>query len=219
MPFARAFPRLAFTLTLLVILVRTTLAGSITLNWTAPGDDGLIGRAARYDLRYSNKPITVANFATATLASGLPAPAGCGTVETFRIDGLVTGLPYYFAIKAMDAAGNWSTISNVIVRGPQEPAGAPFTPALAFSAPWPNPAREMVHFSWSLPDARPARVEVFDMSGRRVRLLLDGPGAPGTEDLLFDLRDDAGRRLSPGIYLVRARLGDKVLTRRLVATR
>ena len=39
----------------------TTLAagshttGSVTLTWTAPGDDGISGRATRYDIRYSSE--------------------------------------------------------------------------------------------------------------------------------------------------------------------
>ena len=44
-----------------------------TVNWTAPGDDGSVGRASVYDLRYSNLPLTAANFSLATRITGLPA--------------------------------------------------------------------------------------------------------------------------------------------------
>ena len=37
--------------------------GSVTLIWTAPGDDSLTGTATRYDIRYSLFPITDENFA------------------------------------------------------------------------------------------------------------------------------------------------------------
>ena len=47
-----------------------TSAVSVTLRWTAPGDDGLAGRATRYDLRYSKTLITAANFASATVVNG-----------------------------------------------------------------------------------------------------------------------------------------------------
>src|SRR5258706_620058 len=38
-----------------------------TLSWTAPGDDGIIGTAASYDIRFrTDVPLTEANWGTAT---------------------------------------------------------------------------------------------------------------------------------------------------------
>lgn len=87
---------------------------SMALRWTAPGDDGTSGTAASYDVRYSSNPITAANFAAATAASGEPAPTAAGTVQTFTITGLLNGSPYYVAMKTTDSAGNVSVISNVV---------------------------------------------------------------------------------------------------------
>jgi chitodextrinase len=87
---------------------------SLTLNWTAPGDDSLAGRAAQYDLRYSTATITAANFSSATRLTGMAAPAVVGTTETATVTGLSPGTTYYFAIKAGDDAGNWALISNVV---------------------------------------------------------------------------------------------------------
>ena len=89
-------------------------ATSITLNWTAPGDDSLTGTAAQYDIRYSTSLITAANFTSATQASGEPAPKAPGQAETFTVTGLTPGTTYYFAIKTADEAANWSGISNVV---------------------------------------------------------------------------------------------------------
>ncbi len=89
-------------------------ATSITLNWTAPGDDSLTGTAAQYDVRYSTSLITAANFASASQASGEAAPKAPGQAETFTVTGLTPGTLYYFAIKTADEAANWSGISNVV---------------------------------------------------------------------------------------------------------
>jgi hypothetical protein len=86
---------------------------SITLSWTATGDDSTVGTASHYDVRYSMFPITAANFAAADTATGEPAPQPVGTPETFTVDGLTSGLKYYFALKVADADSNWSDISNV----------------------------------------------------------------------------------------------------------
>ena len=149
---------------------------------------------------------------------GLPAPGVPGTTESFTIPGLETGVTYHFAIKTVDAAGNWSPLSNVLSGEIYELASQPAL-ELAFSAPRPNPAREQTSFRFCLPAAAPVRVEVFDITGRRVRLLAQADFAAGLLDLAFDLRDDAGMRIPRGIYLVRARLGTSVFTRRLAVVR
>lgn len=89
-------------------------ADSVTLAWTAPGDDNAIGRATTYDVRMSTSQITSANFASATAVAGAPAPANAGTRQTMTVRGLTRGTTYWFAIKTVDDAGNWSAISNVV---------------------------------------------------------------------------------------------------------
>lgn len=86
---------------------------SITVTWTAPGDDGDSGRASQYDLRYSTSPITSANFSSAIAVSGLAAPRPAGTPESATINNLVPGTMYHVAIKVADEVPNWSGISNV----------------------------------------------------------------------------------------------------------
>jgi phosphodiesterase/alkaline phosphatase D-like protein len=85
---------------------------SVTLTWTTPGDDSLIGNATQFDLRYSTSPITAANFASATQFTGMPTPGTPGTVQNVTVTGLNPGTLYYFNIKTADDAGNWSLISN-----------------------------------------------------------------------------------------------------------
>ena len=199
--------------------VTASQAGSVTLLWSAPGDDSLMGRATRYDVRYSTQTITPGNFNQAIIALNLPGPGLSGSVQSTRIDGLASGQTYYFAIKSADSASNWSGLSNVVYRMPQDVAGVEATLALGFSAPWPNPAREGSSFRLELPVPMPVLVEVFDIGGRRIRTLLDEARGAGSENLTFDLRDDHGSRLAQGIYLVRARLGETAIMRRLVVTR
>jgi hypothetical protein len=196
--------------------VASSRADSVILTWTAPGEDSLVGRAARYDLRYSAQMITPQTFLQATEALDMPLPATPGTRQSYVLDGLQPGVLCYIAIKTVDLAGNWSAISNVISRVPQGEAGRPGVPGLAFSVPRPNPARDLSRFECTLSEAAQVRVEVFDLIGRRVRLLADESYPAGMRELVFDLRDDRGLRLAAGVYLVRAQLGSTAFRRRLV---
>lgn len=85
---------------------------TVTLGWTAPGDDGMTGYAMEYDLRGSLDSITEATFDSATQVTELPPPAPAGALQTHQIDELPAGQTYYFALKTRDDAGNYSALSN-----------------------------------------------------------------------------------------------------------
>jgi len=86
---------------------------SIDLTWTASGDDGDIGNATEYDIRYSTVTITDLNWATATECIGEPVPNSSGDPEQFQVTGLTPNTTYYFAIKVSDEAPAWSGLSNI----------------------------------------------------------------------------------------------------------
>lgn len=191
--------------------------GSATLHWTAPGDDSLSGRATAYDIRSSLSPITEANFLLATRIPGISAPKAAGSAESLLVTGLVSGSDYYFALKTADEAANWSRISNIVhsTVGTTN-VGAPF--AYRLTGPWPNPARASARWSYELPAAGTVELVAFDIAGRRVRRIAGGLRGAGQGEVSWDLRDDSGVRVAPGVYLVRAALGGQTSVRRLVVT-
>jgi flagellar hook capping protein FlgD/fibronectin type III domain protein len=90
-------------------------ADSVILVWTAPGDDGSIGTATRYELRLSQQNITdQAAWDAASEIPNLPSPQGSGTRESFVVHGLTQGTVYYFALRTSDDVGNQSPLSNVL---------------------------------------------------------------------------------------------------------
>lgn len=95
----------------LAVISRTDT--SLTLTWTAPGDDGLLGTANQYALRYSSSAIdTEADWQAATMVSNPPTPQVSGSTETFTVAGLNSETRYYFALKTADETPNWSDLSN-----------------------------------------------------------------------------------------------------------
>ena len=87
-------------------------------------------------------------------------------------------------------------------------------PALGIVSIWPQPVRGRATLRVSLPEAAQATVEVFDLVGRRVAVLLGGPQAAGMHEVSFD----AGA-LPSGLYLVRLSAGGQVRTERLAVVR
>lgn len=87
------------------------------------------------------------------------------------------------------------------------------------AAPLPNPAREFCALSFAAGRAAEARVDVLDVLGRRVRVLLEARVEAGPHELAWDLRDEGGRRVAPGVYVVRARVGGDEDVRRVIVRR
>ena len=67
-----------------------------------------------------------------------------------------------------------------------------------------NPTRTESRFGYQLAGSGAARVDVFDLAGRRVRTLVDRhDGETGRFEQRWDLMDGTGRRVSAGVYFVR----------------
>lgn len=118
-------PILALTLALRLAAPTAAFAqassdSSVVLQWTAPGDDGTVGRATSYDLRY--RTVTIAGTDTltwwnsATSATGEPTPGVSGATDSLRVRGLLPATTYYFIIRAADEVPNWSGFSNLAVK-------------------------------------------------------------------------------------------------------
>lgn len=86
--------------------------GTYRLQWTAPGDDGMTGKASQYVIKYSAQPITAGNWNSAVTYPNPPVPLVAGQTQSLTISGLTAGGTYYAAIRAFDDAGNQSGVSN-----------------------------------------------------------------------------------------------------------
>jgi uncharacterized protein YkwD len=87
--------------------------GQVDLSWNAPGDDGNVGRAASYSVRYADSEITTeGEWAAATDVEGEPIPNYAGMAQSMIVSGLTPGQTYYFALRTEDEVPNLSDLSN-----------------------------------------------------------------------------------------------------------
>jgi formylglycine-generating enzyme required for sulfatase activity len=99
------------TVTDLATHLTSTTASELT--WTAPGDDGAQGTAARYELRWALTAITEGTWSSAAEITRRPLPREAGIAQRIDVPGLTAGETYYFALKAFDENNLASGLSNV----------------------------------------------------------------------------------------------------------
>jgi len=104
--------------------------------------------------------------------------------------------------------------------GPEEGTSPPSDPTPLRAAVHPSPFRSRGRLSFTTSRPGMLRVDVLDLTGRRVRRLLDAAdAAAGTHHLALDGIADNGERLSPGMYFYRIDAPQGVTTGRFVFLR
>lgn len=83
----------------------------------------------------------------------------------------------------------------------------------------PNPFNSQTVFSYFLPTASTARVDVFSITGQRVATLHHGPQDPGYHQLRWNGLDAEKRPVASGLYLYRLKTDFGILTRKLMLLR
>ena len=119
---------------------------------------------------------------------------------TYEDHDVTAGVKYDYWLEAVPASG-----------AAQKYGPASATPGLkvaygfALEPSYPNPATTEAHIGFSLPLGVTGEYEVtvYDISGRKVRTVAAGASAAGRREVVWNLTDDAGRRVAPGVYLYR----------------
>ena len=77
---------------------------------------------------------------------------------------------------------------------------------------YPNPFNPTTTLKYEIGSAGPVSINLFDVSGRKIRSLYNGIQIPGQHEVRWDAKDDRGRSMSSGVYLFNVNVGGKTQT-------
>lgn len=84
---------------------------------------------------------------------------------------------------------------------------------------YPNPFNPSTTIRYSVPERCHVRLEVFDVAGRRVSVLVDRAQSPGRYSIDWNGCDDKGSTTSSGIYFYRLTAGKEKISKKMVLLR
>jgi hypothetical protein len=97
------------------------------------------------------------------------------------------------------------TIQSITTSAGVSPALHPPLARLGPAAP--NPARRATSFAFSVPGGGGYSLTIHDLSGRLIRVLARRGSEVADANVAWDLRDDAGQAVPPGLYFARLQHG------------
>jgi hypothetical protein len=196
---------------------------------TTVAASGAIGDAfmdvnTTYGLGFAPEKITIGSTNASDHASfwqrGYPAILAIEDMQDFtpwyhKVEDRLTTLDQdFFTRFAKVAIGTVATLAGpgwTVGVEPQEPA--------ALIALGPNPTTGGALLRLSLPTPAEVRLELFDLTGRRLRVLGGGVWPAGVSELRWDGLDAAGNVTPAGVVFYRASVGEKAFTGRLIVLR
>jgi hypothetical protein len=133
-------------------------------------------------------------------------------------EGVFTGT---FTVDSNDpSTSSLGTPINITVDGAVDaPVIAPMPEKLALHANTPNPFRGATQIRFDLPRSGKATLTIYDVAGRLVRTLVNGPQEAGFRSVTWDGLDEAGQRAAAGVFFNSLETEDKSFQRKMIQLR
>jgi len=113
----------------------------------------------------------------------------------------------------------WGEAGNTGIEERVQGVQGPRVQGTALGQSHPNPTRGIASFEYELGKAGKVRVRVYNIAGQAVRTLVEGMEPAGRHVVVWDGRDEAGRKAGSGTYFYQLEAGGRKTTRKLIVIR
>lgn len=116
----------------------------------------------------------------------------------------------------VDQPGVYAAFTQSVPTDVGEQHGSTLPYRFELSQNYPNPFNPATTIEYSIPERKRVTIEVLNILGQRVRMLINREESAGSYTIGWDGRDDAGQAVATGVYLYRFRAGDHIETKKML---
>jgi hypothetical protein len=107
------------------------------------------------------------------------------------------------------------SVPQVAVKEPEQLIPIlPLTFSLSENAP--NPFKSQTIIRYSLPKESKVSLLIYDVSGKLVKVLVNGPKKPGVYNLIWNGTDDQGKKVAQGVYFYALRTDNQRFQKKML---
>ena len=203
---------------------------AVTLEWGLSPEDDLLTGYVVYRSRKSrlSNPREFSSFESLddVWNAELTQAVILGTVpsgETRFVDmyGLRGGADYFYWVSGIIEDHMESEYLSFSLSTPLTVAAEEKAEPLEFSlrGSYPNPFNPTTTIEFVLPEAGPAVLEIYNMAGQKIRILVSQSMAPGVHTVSWDGKDGNGSPVSSGLYIASLRAGQYAAAHKMLLLR
>ena len=139
------------------------------------------------------------------------------TTDSFYVDQAMEDIgAYEYWITAVDLSGLESESSGIVsaVLSSEDEVGMPTEFALKQN--YPNPFNPSTQIQYALPSETRVVISIYDITGRKVRTLVNEVQSAGYRTVMWNATNDIGRAVSAGMYIYSIQAEDFIQNRKMV---
>ncbi|GMQ82121.1 MAG: hypothetical protein BMS9Abin05_1564 [Rhodothermia bacterium] len=205
-------------------------SGEATLSWNPGSDVHTATPALTYSLRVGTAPGSSDVMSSMSSAeTGRRWTPGLGNVQqntSWTLRSLPVGL-YYWSVQSVDNSFIGSAFAEEsqfsVTTGAKVSTGTDDSSDLPrrteLNPIFPNPFNQSATISFEIAKSSSVRLAIYDLLGKRVRVLADGLFGTGRHQVDWDGNTDSGSPMGSGIYFARMETDGKSTSRKIVLLR
>jgi hypothetical protein len=156
-----------------------------------------------------------------TTPGWLPGPTYGELVEFLLEDSTISVMTYSWNVWAHDPWDSTASLNGprsltIDVSGLLALDGIGLPDVFALHNNYPNPFNPVTNISYDIPEVAQVTLEIYNVSGQKVRTLAQGQHEPGRYRIQWNATNDYGNPLSSGMYIYRIQAGDFVSVKKLI---
>jgi hypothetical protein len=138
----------------------------------------------------------------------IPSQGGDGHASyEFRDAAIQPNKTYYYMIEEISEQGPGHTFG---------PYKVIYAATFSLAQNIPNPFNPTTTIRFTIPKNSHVTLEIFDVLGRRVKTLVDGPRRANNYKIIWDSKNDHGNAVASGVYFYRLKAGKFTKTRKML---